>query len=512
MMQQSNAMRWGMLTLGIGAITFFFAQINLGPTIFLPSIFNNESTIPEPEPNATAPSTPLPTDSPTNTPTPTPTTEIAWVDTWLVNAADETSAEFSGVEINIDSVSQQTIDGADYQCIVASGIPGYQLQFSQEMLDSLTSRPKFDTDFPNGVTASVNDSVLFGQDIGFNSTGCSVDDDGYGYWPPGPVCPTDQQKEQCFPLDPQPATTACETGLSSIGTWVNGVSMYNWEDGFSYENEGVWENVASEFELYDVDICAGHAAGGDYHHHFSSICLMEQMDEDGAGHSEIYGFAADGYPVYGPWHDTDVLAQSCWKTRDYDDPASPTGCGVAGERSCLLVDQLDSSQGVTPASANGPTTSESVLSLSRNTFVTTSGFYFQDYYYDSACTAQGEEYLDEHNGHDHDGLGYHYHVTMGETGDGDYTSVFPYYVGPTFAGELMDNAITQCGGRGPGGGGPGGSIGILGDRVPAGMPDSATPSGAASDGTAPDNAAAGNPAPGRNAPPAGRNQPPPQTP
>ena len=60
-------------------------------------------------------------------------------------------------------------------------------------------------------------------------------------------------------------------------------------------------------------------------------------------------------------------------------------------------------------------------------------------------------YLDEHNGHDHDDLGYHYHIT----------NSFPYFTGPTLYGTVPDASNTACDGvsamgGGPGGGGPGG--------------------------------------------------------
>ena len=228
------------------------------------------------------------------------------------------------------------------------------------------------------------------------------------------------------------------------------MSIFNWGDGQSYNGDRVWQNEAFHFEYNDLDICPGHSANGDYHHHSNPVCLADQLGDTGTGHSPIYGFAADGYPIYGPWHDSDVLANSCWKTRDYDNPISETGCGVAGERSCLLVDQFDISKGTMPAESAGPSTSDTVQSLSGNQFVTTSGYYFQDYYYDASCSAQGIEYMDEHNGHEHDDLGYHYHVTVEQAADGSLVDVFPFYVGPTYAGNLPENALTSCGGRGRG--------------------------------------------------------------
>jgi hypothetical protein len=78
----------------------------------------------------------------------------------------------------------------------------------------------------------------------------------------------------------------------------------------SYNNDGDWQNLAPVAEFYDVDICGGHAANGDYHHHFYTRCLADLVSDKGNEHSPIYGYAADGYPVYGPWESDAVLAIS----------------------------------------------------------------------------------------------------------------------------------------------------------------------------------------------------------
>lgn len=401
-----------------------------------------------------------PPANPTATPTPIPEDPIDDPATirsaWMVNSNGAASEMFGGVEVNVQSVFSKTVSGTEYVCITAADIPDYAHTMTESDIDQLNSRPKAATDFVGGVVrAVVGQIVRFGEDIGFVSSGCSANGDGYGFWPPGPACPTDQNKELCFPTTPQPAAESCDTGLNDIGAWVNGVAVFNWSDGFSFNNQGVWENDAVHFEWYDLDICPGHSAMGNYHHHSHPGCLAEQLDDTGTGHSPIYGFAADGYAIYGPWHSDGFLAQSCWITRDYR-ADSPTGCGVDGERSCLLVDQTDVSQGTTPAASNGPRTDATVTSLSQNSFIATSGFYFQDYYYDAACTAQGGAALDEHNGHDHDGLGYHYHVTRTRNPDLTLSDVFPYFVGPTYAGTLPPESFASCDAGGNPGGGPGG--------------------------------------------------------
>ncbi|MEH6447039.1 MAG: YHYH protein [Oleispira sp.] len=68
--------------------------------------------------------------------------------------------------------------------------------------------------------------------------------------------------------------------------------------------------------INDVDVCGGHAAQGDYHHHFYTHCLADLVADDGSQHSPIYGFSADGYPLYGPYEDDGSLALSGWEIRD----------------------------------------------------------------------------------------------------------------------------------------------------------------------------------------------------
>ena len=172
---------------------------------------------------------------------------------------------------------------------------------------------------------------------------------------------------------------------------------------------------------------------GQYHHHGYSPCVAERLGDTGSGHSPLYGFASDGYPMYGPYQAAQTLAVPCWKTRDYS-ALSATGCGIANARTCILNNPEDYTQGTTKVTA-GPTTTTTTLSLSSNTISTASGAYFEDYYLDTACAASagGNIYLDKNNGHDHgDALGYHYHITT----DGNGNGVFPAGPGPKFHGCL----------------------------------------------------------------------------
>jgi hypothetical protein len=242
------------------------------------------------------------------------------------------------------------------------GIPMYDHYITQDEIDQLNARPKVSTDFVSGhTTAHAGDYIFFGENIGFNApNSCAL-----GYWPPGPECPQEYKGENIFTLTPAPEMQPnhCYTG-NQLGYFVNGIAAFDWSDANSYQSQGAWNNLAMEFERFDVDICYGHAAHGVYHRkfffflssyflffnsllfrtdHSFSPCLAKQLKDHGQGHSPIYGFAYDGYPIMGPYQGSDLLAQSCWQRRDYQ--SKETGC-PDGQRSCVLVDEFDFTKGM----------------------------------------------------------------------------------------------------------------------------------------------------------------------
>ncbi|MEE2767677.1 MAG: YHYH protein [Actinomycetota bacterium] len=378
---------------------------------------------------------------------------------WLVNSTGEVAAVISdgaAIPVNVQSTELVEIDGVNHVRVEATGIPDYVHDISSTDEFFLAGRPRADSDFRTGrPLVGVGSRVRFGQDIGYRSTGC---DDrpgtGFGFWPPGPTCPTHQAWEALFPVESVEAAASEAQGLGSIGLWVNGVAVFGWGDGHSWLEQDVWHNLAPAAEIYDLDICPGHSAFGTYHHHSHPVCLAEAIGDTGENHSPVYGFAIDGAPIAGPWADTALLARSSWVTRDYDVPGSPTGCETPGTRSCLLVHQLDATAGVVATAWTGPSTSGTAQSLSGNTFVTSSGFYMEDWYYEPRLNDGSPAALDEHNGHVGripgfaDAL-YHYHVAREVAADGSIVDVFPYYIGPTFYG------VPSATGLGPGAGGPG---------------------------------------------------------
>ena len=381
--------------------------------------------------------------------------------TWMLNDVAETSVLLtntngSPVEVNMQSLDLSPPLSSTHFVVTATGIPNYVHKVTAgdiAWLDGLVAA--YSGDFVTGTyTTALNNIVDFGTDIGYATNGANcVNTGGLGWWPPGPFCPEDQATVASFAITPTVSAATCYTGLGATGLLNNGVSIFNWSDGLSHNaNEGIWHNLAGKFEAYDLDLCMGHSeTSGEYHQHVGVPCLEEQLGDDGTGgHSPIYGYAADGYPVYGPWEDIATPAQSCWATRDYaDQTVGTTGCDttahpddagtvpptvrVANDRVCTLNDPLDWTLGTTLAAKFGPLTTATEVSQSGHDIPAVSGVYFEDYWYDDACT--GGEFLDEHNGHDTGDLrGYHYHLT----------DTFPYNIGPTFYGELDGSAMMTC--------------------------------------------------------------------
>lgn len=367
---------------------------------------------------------------------------------WLINDNGDVSSVFTS---KTDVQSIRRVDASSGQFSVSTtGIPKYDVLVTQAVLDTLNRRPKKSTDFrSNGATTAVlGGTVKFGEDINYATSGCAK-----GYWPPGPVCPSAQTSSKTFSTAPakESSTGGCYTSKGSIGTFVNGVAIFDGLDAQSYDSKGVWHSTALAHEVYDLDLCLGHAANGVYHHHSWSPCLAERLADDGTKHSPIFGWVQDGFPIYGPFHSNGTLSVSCWKARDYSS-SSTTGC-TDSTRSCLLKDQLDFTKGTTSASSAGPPLSGTVTTLSSNTIPSLSGIYLEDYYFDQTCYAQGGAFLNHNNGHEHDNLGFHYHVTI----DGSKQPTFPYVIGPQYYGCLPSTATCSLTAGGGGGGGGGGS-------------------------------------------------------
>jgi hypothetical protein len=154
---------------------------------------------------------------------------------WVIDTTAEVSTHIidsvSGIGVLVDeqSVSAENIDGKDYTVVNSQGIPKYDITITQDILGALNNRSKASTDYVSsagGATISkLGDVVKFGQDMSLASNSNCNTDEGFGYWPPGPDCPTEDQRTVYLPNQPTPTSTACASGLGKVGLWVNGSSI-----------------------------------------------------------------------------------------------------------------------------------------------------------------------------------------------------------------------------------------------------------------------------------------------
>jgi hypothetical protein len=191
-----------------------------------------------------------------------------------------------------------------------------------------------------------------------------------GPWPTNfPNFPANTAKIYRIPRNPVIPVTKSLTGLGASGCMVNGVSMFDMRDAFSYVSasgtdstpgngltgDGVWNREAYHNESATFDPAFAHQAGNNYHYHAQPIALRYQLGDhvdynpltnrysESAGpvtqHSPIVAWAADGLPVYGPY--------------GYSDPLDPTS-GVRRMESGFVL--RDGTNGTTNLTLTGRTT------------------------------------------------------------------------------------------------------------------------------------------------------------
>ncbi len=85
-----------------------------------------------------------------------------------------------------------------------------------------------------------------------------------------------------------------------IGVAVNGVVFFNPYD-MERNEDAVWR----------LDRCCGHPApNSQYHYHKYPVCVKSPWADNGERHSPLIGFAFDGFPIYGPYEDTNIMAKN----------------------------------------------------------------------------------------------------------------------------------------------------------------------------------------------------------
>lgn len=254
---------------------------------------------------------------------------------------------------------------------------------------------------------------------------------------------TDQNAIFKYPLNPTQNTgTPTPTTMGNIGVFINGVALFDYRDGVSWNNaqqqerggplggtgDGVWNRDAVVAERIGFDCAKGHPAMGNYHHHqspsafdldlqvVSNVCTLYDADGlymiDSTVHSPLLGFAYDGFPIYG--------AYAYMNTNG-------TG-GIVRIKSGYQLRNITARTHYADGSdvTDGPPIN-STYPLGR---------YREDYEW---VSYPGDPtYLDEHNGRfcvtpEYPNGIYCYFATV----DANWNSAYPYAVGPTFYGNVV---------------------------------------------------------------------------
>ena len=146
-----------------------------------------------------------------------------------------------------------------------------------------------------------------------------------------PNFPSNTAKIYRIPRTPAIPASKTLTGLGATGCMVNGVSMFDMRDAFSYAfasstdatptngltGDGVWNRDGYHNEGITFDPALAHQAGNNYHYHAQPIGLRYQLGDHVdynattnrytestapvTKHSPILAWAADGLPIYGPY-------------------------------------------------------------------------------------------------------------------------------------------------------------------------------------------------------------------
>lgn len=301
-----------------------------------------------------------------------------------------------------------------------------------------------------------NNSILVNcQTVQYSANNVYVSTKGVPSYTTGPFLdgnPSNASNQNAifkFPLAPvQNTNTPTSTTAGNIGVFINGVAMFDYRDGVSWQNstgtlkggplggsgDGVWNRDAVPAEKAGFDCAKGHPAMGNYHHHqnpsafkldisvTSTICSLYNSDGlyiiDSTKHSPLLGFAYDGFPVYGAY---------AYKN------TNGTG-GIVRMKSSFSLRNITvrntyytSSATVTP----GPNVSTTYPL----------GYFKEDYQFN---TPTSSDYLDIHNGRfcvtpEYPAGTYCYFATV----DANWNSYYPYLVGPTFYGVYANRKVTS---------------------------------------------------------------------
>ena len=278
-----------------------------------------------------------------------------------------------------------------------------------------------------------------------------------------PNLPKNQKVFYRIPRNPTVPGTKTQTGLGTIGYFVDGISMFDSRDGFIWNGTaeaggaavGYWQREAYVNEGVTFDPGYAHQEGtGNHHYHANPIALRyllgDHVDFNATTktysestnavtqHSPILGWVRDGFPIYGPYGYSSASNSASGIRRMVSGYVLRNG--QSGTQNLTIVGRTNIPQwavrayGVA-ANQSGPTVS-TTYPLGR---------YMEDNdYLGDLGQTQGVGFdLDEYNGRwcvtpEFPGGTYAYFVSISSNG----TPTFPYNIGRSYYGNPTGSAQT----------------------------------------------------------------------
>jgi len=337
---------------------------------------------------------------------------------------------------------------------------GIQAQLSPAITSWLQNTTQTGTYYVSGNSTVISNGTLVNcQQVDYSATYVYITTEGVPAYPTGPFLDGNPSQAEAqgaifqIPLNPTQNTgTPIATTANNIGVFINGVALFDYRDGVGWNSTtnsicggpgntpcpgelaaGTdWNRDAIPNELAGFDCSKGHPAMRNYHHHqnpsafkldqnvTSTICNLYDADGlyaiDSMAHAPLIGYAYDGFPIYGAYG---------YKNSDGTGGITRIKSGYELRNITVRTHYADGTD-----VDDGPAVDATYYL----------GYFREDYEWISNT---GDEYLDEHNGRfcvtpEYPNGTYAYFATV----NSDWTSAYPYVVGPTFYGVSTDRSVT----------------------------------------------------------------------
>jgi hypothetical protein len=134
-----------------------------------------------------------------------------------------------------------------------------------------------------------------------------------------PNTPIKSESTITVPAKPQYTGTIADLSEQggSVGILFNGAMIFSPYGGAKYGQSSDYDSSATKHEGDTFDLCGCHASStsaASYHAHIPPPCLLRQLGNTAGAHSPQIGWAADGFPVYGPLGSDGIVMQTCTTT------------------------------------------------------------------------------------------------------------------------------------------------------------------------------------------------------